>query len=44
MKLMTFIRAHMKHGHFKADLDPLKLAENYEGFEVTQRYSHPDNK
>ena len=26
---MQYIRAYMTHGHFAADLDPLKLEEHY---------------
>lgn len=28
-KLLALIRAYMTHGHFKADVDPLKLSETY---------------
>jgi 2-oxoglutarate dehydrogenase E1 component len=28
-KLLALIRAYMTHGHFKADVDPLKLGEVY---------------
>jgi len=36
---MQFIRAFMTHGHFAADLDPLKMQEAYGEHGIAQKYS-----
>jgi 2-oxoglutarate dehydrogenase complex dehydrogenase (E1) component-like enzyme len=37
-KVFQFIRAYMTHGHFKADLDPLKLEETYGELGVAEKF------
>ena len=39
-KLLALIRAYMTHGHFKADLDPLKLREVY-GSQISSKFKDP---
>jgi 2-oxoglutarate dehydrogenase complex dehydrogenase (E1) component-like enzyme len=37
-KVFQFIRAYMTHGHFGADLDPLKLEETYGELGVAAKF------
>lgn len=37
-KVFQFIRAYMTHGHFKADLDPLNMEEQYGELGVAQKF------
>lgn len=39
-KILALIRAYMTHGHYKADIDPLNLAEVYKS-EVTSKFKKP---
>lgn len=42
-KILALIRAYMTHGHYKADVDPLKLGEIYAD-DVTSKFKKPGHE
>ena len=44
-RIQALLRAYMTHGHYLADIDPLKLREHYsESPSVAKKFRFPDEK